>query len=70
MAWNPSPEVAAARDAAKALKADRTIVFFTRPDGHFGFASYGETKAKCAQAAAAGDEIWDDLGEVLSRVCR
>lgn len=66
MAWNPSPEVAVARDAARALKADRTIVFFTRPDGKFGFASYGETKQKCAAMGRVGDALWEQFSQALA----
>lgn len=58
MAWNPSPEVAAVRDAARKLGADRAVVFFTLPNGQCGFASYGETKAKCGEMATIGDALW------------
>lgn len=33
MAWNPSPEVAAAREAAKALQASAAIVIYLSDDG-------------------------------------
>lgn len=59
MAWNPSKEVAVARDAAKALGADRAVIVYTLPSGMFGYASYGETKALCAEARALGDKLFD-----------
>ena len=65
MAWNPSPEVAAARDAAKALKANRVIVFFTRDDDRFGYASYGSTKAECAEAKKIADAVWETVSQEI-----
>lgn len=59
MAWNPSPEVAIARDAAKQLKADRVVIMFTTADGKLGYASYGETKSKCNEAKGMADTLFD-----------
>jgi hypothetical protein len=47
MAWNPSPEVAAARDFGKKFGADQVIVLFRLADGRLGYASYGKTRALC-----------------------
>lgn len=56
MAWNPSPEVAAARDAAKALNdAPVCVVVWMDAEGEVvGMASYGKTKALCAATKVLG----------------
>lgn len=62
MAWNPSPEVAIARDAAKGLDdAPICIVFWLTHKNQLGMASYGKTKALCAQAKILGDAAFDAL---------
>jgi len=58
MPWNPSPEVAAVRDAAGKLGADRAVIVYTRPDGKMGYASFGRTRALCAQAQALAEDLW------------
>ena len=57
MAWNPSPTVAVARDAAKCLKADRCVIVYTTPDGQLGSVSYGETRALCDQTVGLLDAL-------------
>ena len=32
MAWNPSPEVAAARDFGKQFDADRVVIYYATPN--------------------------------------
>ena len=59
MAWNPSPEVAVARDAAGRLGADRAVIVFTLPDGRFGYASYGKTRELCANARKLADRLFE-----------
>ena len=56
MAWNPSPEVAVARDAAKRLgDAPMCIVLWVDKDGRgLGMASYGKTMALCKSAGERG----------------
>lgn len=71
MAWNPSPEVQVARDAGASmakilgLKVDRCIVLYTTANRQCGYASYGETREKCAEAKqmaeAAAPAAWDEL---------
>lgn len=65
MAWNPSPEVAAARDFAKRFGHSRVLILYD--DGlHFGFASYGETKELCASAKRIGDKLWKPFQDALT----
>jgi hypothetical protein len=60
MAWNPSKEVAVARDAAKALgdRVDRCIILYTTESGQIGYASYGKDRRLCEQAKQIGDSIY------------
>ena len=59
MAWNPTPEVAAVRDAAKKLDDApiAVIVFLTKDGQNIGMASYGKTKALCAEAGKLGKHL-------------
>ena len=66
MAFNPSKEVAIARDAAAKLGSDRAIIFYTLPDGRYGYASYGKTPALCRQARKEADSIFDAVGEAFA----
>lgn len=59
MAFNPSPEVAVARDAAKKLGAQQCIVIYILPEGQLGMASYGKTKQLCELAGELGDKLFD-----------
>lgn len=58
MAWNPSPEVALVRDAANKLGADRAVIVYTTPSGQIGYASYGSTKALCAETKTLADRLY------------
>ena len=63
MTWNPSPEVAVARDAAKKLGAKQVVIlYFT--DTQFGTVSYGSTKALCQSACKLGHKIFTLVDEV------
>lgn len=70
MAWNPKPEVAVARDAAKRLSAitktqvDRVVVLFTNTNGNIGYASYGDTAVNCGKARRLADRLFDVAMEV------
>ena len=61
MAWNPSPEVRVARDAATQMQlvlrehVDRMIVIYTTTEGHWGYASYGDTPTNCRAAKVLAD---------------
>ena len=67
MAWNPSPQVAVARDAAEKLKAEQVvIVYLNHTTGELSMASYGKSKELCRQAAALGDAAWQAVHDYLS----
>jgi len=58
VAWNPSPEVAVARDAAKKFgDADECIILWIKGE-NIGMATYGRTKELCADAKRLGDFAW------------
>lgn len=61
MAWNPSKEVAVARDAAKSLDdAPMCVVIWITKDGErIGLATYGKTKELCKKAAELGKACFD-----------
>jgi hypothetical protein len=67
MAWNPSPEVAIARDAAKRLgDADQCIVIFLNyRTNKIGMASYGRTKELCADAKELGTIAFEAINDCL-----
>ncbi len=73
MAWNPSPEVQVARDAAKALGAikgvtvDRCIINWTSDSGKVGYSSFGLTSKLCGEARRMGDVVYDALIEHYER---
>lgn len=66
MAFNPSKEVAIARDAAVKLGSKRVVIFYTLPSGLYGYASYGETSALCKQAKQEADSIFLAVGEAFA----
>ena len=60
MAWNPSPEVADARDFGKKFNYDKVIIIgVNEPEGKFRVVSYGETKQKCAETRITADNIYE-----------
>jgi hypothetical protein len=65
MAWNPSPEVAVARNAAKKLgdlsksEVTQIVIAYITADGRIGYASYGQTKELCADARRLGDKMFE-----------
>lgn len=62
MAWNPSPEVAAARDFGKKFGADQVIILYrnTKTDQQC-YASYGATKALCDATKHLADVAYDAI---------
>lgn len=73
MAWNPSPEVAAVRDAARkigesgSVDVDRAVLIYTTRCGQVGYVSYGRTKELCAAARRMADAIYDRLPEIMDQ---
>ena len=59
MAFNPSQEVAVARDAANKLGAFACVIVFLREKDGIGMASYGQNQALCAAAWKLGDELFE-----------
>lgn len=67
MAWNPSPEVAVARDSARRLgNARQAIVLWITDDEQIGMASYGRTKALCAEAGRLGRDVFEAAKDHIS----
>ena len=64
MAWNPSPRVADCRDIARKWKMEQVVIVgINNQTGKYEIASYGETKALCADAKRLNDRI-DQLIEL------
>ena len=59
MAWNPSPQVQVARDAAKRLGANVgcVIIYLTANPDNMGMVSYGANAALCTEMGKLGDEL-------------
>ena len=58
MAWNPSPEVAVARDFGKKFGYSHVLIIGINPGADtFGVVTYGENRKLCAQAKEWGDKI-------------
>jgi len=68
MAWNPSKEVAVARDAAKQLNNARAcvVVWISRDGENIGMASFGIDKATCADAGKLGDHLYETAKEYVT----
>ncbi len=70
MAWNPSPEVAVARDAAKRLNnARQCVVIYITDAGQIGYASYGRTKALCDEMKIIADAAYDAANDRIAELC-
>ena len=68
MPFNPSPEVAVARDAANKLKAKAAIVIYVSEDGEkIGMASYGQDSKTCKAAAELGDWLYESARQHVIR---
>lgn len=60
MAWNPSPDVAAARSFGDKFRRPVVVVFSIDASGEaFHITTYGQTKKLCALAGAFGEQIAD-----------
>jgi len=68
MPWNPGPEVAVARDAARLLNAEIGCVIIYINDESVGMASYGHTKAECSAMGKLGDHLFKATQEFADSV--
>lgn len=65
MAWNPSPHVQVARDAAHGIgklessMVERVVVTYTTADGRIGSITYGRTKPLCDETKKLGDKLYN-----------
>lgn len=60
MAWNPTPEVAAVRDAAVKLQSPFAVIVYLDATGeHLGVASYGKTMALCDKAGEFAKYLYE-----------
>lgn len=67
MAFNPSPKVAAARDAAQKFNYPIAIlVFINETSRKIEYASYGKTKSLCDRAKTFGDMILDEIEDFVA----
>ena len=67
MAWNPSPQVAAARDYARKFGGNRVIILTVYRNGQVGYASYGETMALCDEARDLAEVAMAEVEHELER---
>jgi hypothetical protein len=62
MAFNPSPKVADCRDIAKKWNKPQIIILAVDPiAGTLEYASYGESKAHCAEAKRLADVAYQAI---------
>lgn len=62
MAWNPSPEVAHARDFGKKFNYDRVIIIGVNDTTQkLEVVSYGSTKKKCDEVKQTADEVYNQI---------
>lgn len=79
MAWNPSPEVQVARDAARAIekirggRVDICIVIYGRSNHtdqvDLGYASFGTSKVLCGLARRYADIGFEAISAKFDEVC-
>ena len=70
MAWNPSPEVAAARDYAKKFGQDRVIIITVdHQTGTMGYVTYGKTRALCDDTQRLGEAAYQAVFDELAKDC-
>lgn len=53
------PTVDAARSVAEQYGLDTVVIYYTKPTGEIGYASYGSTRVLCRDARAVRDRIYD-----------
>ena len=60
MAWNPSPEVAAARDYAEKFNKDSVIIISVAGES-LDYASYGKNKRLCDSSEKIADVAFNAI---------
>lgn len=65
MAWNPCPEVAAARDFGKKFNASLRVIVYMTKDNRVGLVTYGETKNLCDETKALGEAAYDAFRDAV-----
>lgn len=60
MAFNPSLEVAIARDTAEKFNAEVGCIVIWVNEDTFGMASYGRNKILCAEMGKLGDHLYEE----------
>lgn len=69
MAWNPTPEVQVARDAAASIgkiaksQIDMCVVMWLDNQSRAGYASYGRTSGLCGMARRIADVAYEAVGD-------
>lgn len=67
MAWNPSPEVAAARDFGEKFGDTQVIILrINRVKGTIGYTSWGKTRQLCDDAKRLADVAYGAVYETLA----
>jgi len=61
MAWNPSPQVAVARDYAKKFGKSQVVILAIDEHNNLSYASYGATKQLCGSAEKIADIALDSI---------
>jgi hypothetical protein len=66
MAWNPSPQVKAARDYGQKFGFEQVIIIgITAEQMSMGYASWGKTKVLCDNAKELADSAYDAIVKTL-----
>lgn len=67
MAWNPSPEVAAARDFGKKFNAKRVVILYEVETGQVGMVTYGKDRKLCDGTRRLADAamLYERFGEAV-----
>ena len=73
MAWNPSPAVAVARDAAAKLGTlagsgvEQLVIAYITDDNRTGIVTYGRTAQLCSVTKKLGDSIYKHIQDYYRR---
>lgn len=65
MAWNPDPEVAAARDFGGKFGADQVVILYRLRDGRCAYASWGKTKGLCDATKTLADSAYETFADCI-----